>query len=148
MAHVLPISERVTCSGCGESYELGDFCLDSQGKKLAWLVLSGSVTSVEEAFAHALCQECHGYKDGESVQSCIERFGVQTTAAPRLLTRQEINARVQARKERLSIGLRADPVRDSRRSVGVIAAPTTLRTAIGLFKDPVVAKPTHVGLVS
>ncbi len=146
MATEMPVSTRVKCSRCGEFYELGDFCLDNEGKKLPWLVLSQSVTSVKEALAHVLCQECHGYKEGESVQLRIENLGVQTTAAPRLLTRQEINTRVEARKERVSIGLRSSPAPDGRKPIGMISGPGILRTPIGLLANPVGSQRKEIGV--
>ncbi len=102
MSDSVPLSTEVKCSRCEESYELGDFYLQD-AEPLPWLVNLETVSSVEAALATAVCQQCHGYQPGISLLDAIKSLGVETTAAPRLLTRQEVGARAAERYQRQQI---------------------------------------------
>ena len=144
MAQEMSISDRVRCSLCSELYELGAYCVH-EAQELPWLVVAKEVTSAQEALANAVCQLCHGYKPGISVKTAIESFGVKTTAARRLLTREEIGRIVAKRNERQEIGQRSSPGSGVRAQIGV-SKPQGGRVEIGTNSSAQSAKPARTQL--
>ncbi len=104
---MLPLNAGVKCSMCDQVFQLGAVTRHQSDTKLPWLVASGNPASLKEALTSALCQNCHGFKEGVSLLSIVRKLegGGDASASKKsgaqggvqLVRRSYANARPQTR---------------------------------------------------